>query len=251
MSDPQSVLEASVKRLREVVAGLDPTQYTAKAYPTEWSIADVMSHLGSGAVIMAHSIDTTIAGTAVADDFNQSVWDEWNSKLPAAQVADSLVADQDLMARVAQVSASERATFQISVGPMSLGFDGALGLRLGEHALHTWDIEIVSEPDATLPAEAAGLIVDTISMLVGFVGKPDGVERDIAIHTTDPARDFVLTLGAVSVSLAPAAPAPVADLTIPTEALIRLVYGRLDPAHTPAGVDEVLVATLRPIFPGF
>jgi len=251
MSDPQSVLEASVSHLREVVAALDPQQYTAKAYPTEWSIADVMSHLGSGAVIMRHSIDTTIAGTAVADDFNQSVWDEWNAKLPAAQVADALVADQALMERVALVSASERESFQLSVGPMSLGFDGALGLRLGEHALHTWDIEVAADPNATVPADAAGLIVGTISMLVGFVGRPDGVERDISIHTTDPAGDFVLTLGAESVSLATATSPAVADLTIPTEALVRLVYGRLDPAHTPAGVDEALVATLRTVFPGF
>jgi len=53
------------------------------------------------------------------------------------------------------------------------------------------------------------------------------------------------------VSLEPSAPADVADLTIPAEAFVRLVYGRLDAAHTPAGLDAALVATLRPIFPGF
>jgi len=41
-------------------------------------------------------------------------------------------------------------------------------------------------------------------------------------------------------------------LRLPAEALVRLVYGRLDPAHTPAlearGVD---VDELRRIFPGF
>ena len=44
---------------------------------------------------------------------------------------------------------------------------------------------------------------------------------------------------------------PLAELRLPAEALIRLVYGRLDPAHTPPvetrGVD---LDELRPIFPG-
>ena len=42
------------------------------------------------------------------------------------------------------------------------------------------------------------------------------------------------------------------ELSLPAEAFIRLIYGRLDPAHTPrveaAGVD---LDELRLIFPGF
>jgi hypothetical protein len=35
------------------------------------------------------------------------------------------------------------------------------------------------------------------------------------------------------------------------EALVRLVYGRLDPAHTPAGADDADFDDLRQLFPGF
>ena len=251
MSDSQTALEASVDHLRQIIDGLDEAQYTAQAYPTEWTVAQVMSHIGSGAVIMRHGIEAVLTGNPVPDGFNQSVWDEWNAKAPTAQVADSLVADRALIERVAQVPAADRASFRMSVGPMSLDFDGALGLRLGEHALHTWDIEVCFDPAATVPVQAAGLIIDKISMLVGFTGKSDGNARTLAIHTTDPGRDFVLTVSADRVSLEPSAPADVADLTIPAEAFVRLVYGRLDAAHTPASVDGALVATLRPIFPGF
>ena len=251
MSDVQTALEASVKHLRQIVDDLDETQYTAQAYPSEWTIAQVMSHIGSGAAIMRHGIEAIIAGNQVPDRFNQSVWDEWNAKAPAVQVADSLVADRALIERVALVPATDRTSFRMSIGPMSLDFDGTLGLRLGEHALHTWDIDVSVDPAATVPEQAAGLIVDTISMLVGFAAKSDGTERQLAIHTCDPERDFVLTIGLDRVSLEPSAPSDVADLTIPTEALVRLVYGRLDAAHTPAGLDEAVVATLRPIFPGF
>jgi hypothetical protein len=45
-----------------------------------------------------------------------------------------------------------------------------------------------------------------------------------------------------------------ANVTIPAEALLRLIYGRLDPDHTPAGaitLDGVDLDALRAVFPGF
>ena len=51
MTDQLEVLRTSVARLRGIVEGLGPGQLPAPAYPTEWTIADVLSHLGSGAVI--------------------------------------------------------------------------------------------------------------------------------------------------------------------------------------------------------
>jgi hypothetical protein len=134
---------------------------------------------------------------------------------------------------------------------MSLDLVGYLGMRLNEHALHTWDVEVSVDPGATVPSDAAALIVDTLPLIAGFSGKPDGVDREITIQTIDPAHGFVLKIGAERVTLDPAAAAASADLTLPTEALARLIYGRLDAGHTPAGVDEAVVASLRPIFPGF
>jgi hypothetical protein len=41
------------------------------------------------------------------------------------------------------------------------------------------------------------------------------------------------------------------DLTLPAEAFIRLVYGRLDPEHTPSfDGDPELLDSLRSVFPG-
>jgi hypothetical protein len=44
-----------------------------------------------------------------------------------------------------------------------------------------------------------------------------------------------------------------ATVTLPAEALIRLVYGRLDPDHTPAevSVSGVDLNALRAVFQGF
>ena len=43
------------------------------------------------------------------------------------------------------------------------------------------------------------------------------------------------------------------EVSMPSEALLRLAYGRLDPAHTPAEVtaDEADLERLRKVFPGF
>src|SRR4051812_23346372 len=141
MNDPQTALTASVDHLRRVVESLDEGQFTAPAYPSEWTIADVLSHIGSGAVIMRGALDAAASGGEVPEGFNQSVWDEWNAKEPAAQVADALLADRAALDRLGELSDEERTTARFTIGPMSLDLMGYIGMRLNEHALHTWDVE--------------------------------------------------------------------------------------------------------------
>ena len=250
MQEQLHALQASAARLRRIVEGLAPEQLSTQAYPTKWTIADVLSHLGSGAVIMLNRIETSVSGTEAPDGFNQSVWDEWNAKAPLAKATDALAADRALLERAAALTDAEQATFHFSIGPMSFDITGALGLRLNEHALHTWDIEVVGDPKATLYADETGLIVDNLQLITRFGTKADGVERTIAVHTTEPDRDFTLATTTDSVSLEPSEPAAAADLRIPAEAFVRLTYGRLDPDHTPPGIAGVDLDPLRRIFPG-
>ena len=46
-----AVLTAAQDRLAAAVQPLSPEQLTSPAYPSEWSIAQVMSHLGSSTEI--------------------------------------------------------------------------------------------------------------------------------------------------------------------------------------------------------
>ncbi len=69
--------------------------------------------------------------------------------------------------------------------------------------------------------------------------------------TTDPERRFLLETGeAVTLTPSDGEAAP-AGLRLPAEAFVRLVYGRMDEAHTPplesTGVD---LGELRQLFPG-
>ena len=149
MAELLAALESSVARLASLVQGLPPEQLKDQSYASQWSIADVLSHLGAGAVIMRRGIDAAASGDAVEDGFNQLVWDEWNAKTPDAKASDALVADRALVDRLRATTDDERASFKFSLGPMVLAYDRFVTLRLSEHVLHTWDIEVALHPDAT------------------------------------------------------------------------------------------------------
>ena len=90
-----AVLAGSVDRLATLVKELTPEQLRQQAYPSEWTVADVLSHLGSGATITRERLD------AEADPEVQAIWDAWNAKDPDEKAADALEADSALMARLA------------------------------------------------------------------------------------------------------------------------------------------------------
>jgi uncharacterized protein (TIGR03083 family) len=251
VTDRFEALEASVARLAALANALTPEQLESQSYPKMWNISDVLSHLGSGAVIMRRGVGAAVSGEPIEDGFNQSVWDEWNAKSPADRATAVLAVDRALLDRLAELTDDERASFKLPLGPFELDLATALGLRLNEHVLHTWDIDVVLDPATNLPSDAVAIVVDNLAMISGFAGKTDGNVRDIVIKTTDPARSFVLKVGAERLSLEPGSDSTAADIEMPSEAFIRLVYGRLDPDHTPADIEGPELDELRKMFPGF
>jgi uncharacterized protein (TIGR03083 family) len=246
-------LRTSVQRLRGIVEPLDDSAVGRSAYPTEWTIAQVMSHIGSSAVIFQRRIEDELVGTTTSDDFAPSVWDEWNAKTPRAQVADGLAADAALLAALDALSDDQRNELTVSIGPITVDFDGYVGLRLNEHALHTWDIDVALDSAATIPESIAALVVDHLDLISRFTAQPtDGDPATITARTTDPERSFDFDLTAEGATLAQSpTTAASADIELPAEALVRLVYGRLDPRHTPPVVgDLAALDRLRATFPG-
>ena len=213
-------------------------------------MADVLSHLGSGAVILQRRLEDTLVGSETPSEFSQAVWDNWNAKSSVAKRTDGLVADQALVTRLSSLSDAERAGFHFSMGPLSEDFAGFVGLRLNEHVLHTWDIEVPISPTATLSSEASDYIIDTLELIARLTGRVSDVDLQLSVQTTDPRRDFALTLGPDAVALNPSEPEDHPDLELPAEAFIRLVYGRLDADHSPAVEGLQHLVTLRRVFPG-
>jgi uncharacterized protein (TIGR03083 family) len=249
MSSPLEALESSVGHLRTITEPMDESQYVASAYPTEWTVADVMSHLGSGAIISKRRIDDSLEDRETPSEFNQSVWDVWNAKTPHAKVTDALDADRALLTRLQEMTPDERARYNFNLGPMKFDFDGAVRLRLGEHVVHTWDIEESLDAQATLQPEAVPFLIDNLELVVQFTAKP-AAEHTLHIRTTKPERELALTQGGDGVTLNAVEGLAAFDLEIPAEAFVRLAYGRLDEQHTPAGVDTTHLDELRRVFPG-
>ncbi|GAA0425107.1 hypothetical protein Acor_82970 [Acrocarpospora corrugata] len=251
MPDSLDPLRSSIQRLRDLVETLRPEQLIAKAYPTKWITADVLSHLGSGAVIFERRLDDALNGQPTPPEFAPSVWDEWNAKATDAQAADALAADRSALARLEAMTPDDQARCSVDFGPFTLDYPAFFGLRLNEHVLHTWDIDVVTRPDVTLASDAVAVMIDNLELIARFSAKPTGTTHTLVIHTSEPARTFTITLTPETVTTSPGGDAQQADVTLPAEAFVRLVYGRLDPGHTPPGITGAHhLDELRQVFPG-
>jgi uncharacterized protein (TIGR03083 family) len=252
MSDVLESLRYSVDQLSSIIEPLSPEQLRTPAYPSEWTVADVLSHLGSGAVIFVRTVESAVSGEPAPSDFNRSVWDEWDAKSPDAQAADLPAVDEAVVASLSKLSPEERAGFKVALGPFEMDFAAYAGLRLGEHALHTWDVEVTFDSDAVLPREVVDAILDGLLLLARFAAKPTGSTRTLVVQTDAPQMTYQIELAPESVTLSEGANDANVDVRMPAEAFIRLVYGRLDAAHTPAGITGTEhLDELRKVFPGF
>jgi uncharacterized protein (TIGR03083 family) len=244
-------VRASHDRLAGIVAGLDGDLLRSPSYDTEWQVADVLSHLGSGAEIFSLFVDAGVAGgEPPAREVFTRIWDSWNARSPEDKARLSVAANEALVARVESLSPEQRGAFRVAMfGPAPRDLAGFLGMRLSEHALHTWDVAVALDPAARIAPDAVDLLIDVVPQMAGYVGKKAAAPVTIAVTTTDPERTFTVDTGGVSVTPGQAGTAA-ASLALPAESFIRLLAGRLD---DPAGLEAsgVTLAELRSVFAGF
>jgi uncharacterized protein (TIGR03083 family) len=254
-ADWLAVLRESQQQLGAIVTPLSAAEVAGPSYASEWSIAQVLSHLGSGAEIFTLFLDAGLNG-AQAPGFEafQPIWDEWNAKSSADQARDGLSADAAFVERLTDLDDPQVEGWRLEMFGGEQRLADVIRLRLGEHAVHTWDVAVALDPAATVRADAVDLLIDNLHQLVSRAGKAPEEPIAIEVTTEEPARKFRLEADGTAISLtssdADSADAD-ATLELPAEALIRLVYGRLDPGHTPevaaTGTD---LDTLRQMFPG-
>ena len=191
-----SALRHSHDRLRASVEPLGLAQLEQRSYASEWSIAQVLSHLGSQAEIFGLFLDAGLTGQEPPgrEEF-MPIWDSWNAKDPQAQASDALRADQATLERFESLDADEQARLHLKMFGMELGAAGLARMRVSEHAVHTWDVVVALDPAATVAPDAVALLVDTLDQLAARSGKPDGKQRKVRVSTTDPERQFILETG--------------------------------------------------------
>jgi len=247
-------------RVREFTpADLDRTSGSV-----EWDVAQVLSHLGSGAEIGLDALQRALTSADPAPaDFNQRVWDRWNALSQQDKANEFLASSESLLAAYEGLDEPTRLSLRIPMGflPKSIDLTVLTGMRLNEALLHAWDVRVAFDPDATIPGPLAEILLEQLSgplgFFLGFFGKPGALEGRVLalrVETIDPTWTIGLQLGE-SIALTGAPDQPDGELTIPTEALVRLFSGRLTAEHTPESVllecDSLSLDDLRAVFPGF
>ena len=255
-----AALRATHDELAEVVRNLTDQQLLAHSGALEWTVAHVLSHLGSGAEIGRATLRAAIEGAdALPDGFNQSVWDRWNAMSPREQADGFLASDAELVSVFEGLSSEQRESAQVNVGflPMPLPLSSYAGMRLNEASAHSWDVRVAFDKAAAIDQRTARLVIDHfasgLGFLLGFTGKADQVSEPARVALGD--LDLVLTI-TDSVALVPrgADSDVTATFVSSADAVARLLSGRLTARHTPESVavtGNVTLDELRRVFPGY
>jgi uncharacterized protein (TIGR03083 family) len=257
-SDPELWLRAlrgSHDRLVTIVGTLDADDLTRQSYASEWSIAQVLSHLGSGAEIFNLNLTAGLEGLdPPAREQFQSIWDVWNARPPQEAAEVSIWANEEVISRLEGLSADKREAFRVAMFGMTLDLAGVLRMRLSEHAVHTWDVAVAVDPAARVATDAVGLLIDGLPQMMAWMGKKAADPAVIAVTTTGPSRTFTLDTGGVTMAPGAGDSAASGSLDLTAEALLRLVYGRLDDSAEATGevkASNVSLSGLKAVFPGF
>jgi uncharacterized protein (TIGR03083 family) len=248
---------AALRANHDTLAALVPTlaeeQLTGPSGASEWTIAQALSHLGSGAEISRKPV-AAAAGIPFDDEDNQSVWARWDGSTPTQQAAGFVEHDGRLLEVVEALTPEQLDSLQVDLGflPAPVPLVVALGMRLNEVANHAWDVRVGVDPSATVDAQSAELLIELfggpLSFLLGFSSKPDQVAQEVRLAIPGGGIEII---DAVTVSSQVAD--PTATFEGPAEAVVRLLSGRLRAPYD-AGVSvtgNVTLDDLRRAFPGY
>lgn len=255
-----SALRSTHDELTAVVRDLSDEQLLAPSGASEWPVAQVLSHLGSGAEIgRATLLAATGEGEALGDGFNQSVWDRWNAMSPREQADAFVTSDAELVSAYEALTPEQRSELQVSLGflPAPLALASYAGMRLNEAAQHSWDARVAFDDDAAIDETTASLLVDHfadgLGFMLRFTGKADQVGAPALVTLGDLDHALSVT-DSVSLVATNGGSTPTAALVGPADAVARLISGRLTPRWTPDGVSvsgNVDLDDLRRVFPGY
>lgn len=253
-----AALHAASRSLTALVYGLSEEELKQPSYADGWSIAQVLSHLGSGAEISARLVERGRAGdmTGPTREEMLPVWARWDELPPLAQRAAWREADARHLGLLDSLDAAERATVRIPYFAGQIGVPAYLGYRLSEQSMHGWDVTVSLDPGATVPDEEARLLWERLDLVTSRFHDRETLRRlapaRVAVELTDLRRTVCLDLGEEP-RIRPEEPAdPAATVTGTADAVLRLVYGRNRPgADDVTARGSVALDDLRSLFPGF
>lgn len=253
-----AALRAVHEQTSATVHQLTDEQLLLRSGSEGWEVAQVLSHLGSGAEITLAGLEAVLAGQPLpGPEQNQAVWDRWDARGPREQAQGFLVQDARVVEAFEALTPDqhEGLTAQPAFLPFPLPLAAFAGLRLGESALHAWDVLVALDPEAALTEGAAEVLLEhylgDLGWLVGFTGRAEGLGgRTAAVELRTPDAVLGLEVGE-RVALVPSVDAPTGVVTGTAEAVVRLLSGRLRTGTDVTVTGDVTLQDLRAVFPGY
>lgn len=260
-------LRASHERVAGLVARLGAEELRRPSYDDEWAVSQLLSHLGSGAEITLRRMEAAISGSPQLeqDDF-RAIWDRWDSLEPLPVAAAMVEANEACVRRFETLDAATLRDLRLPFfGGGEIDVRGSVAMRLNEHALHAWDAAVAFDPAATIaPGSVEPLLWNLIDQewIVARSADAEAIaelaaklgDRPLPLRTTDPEWWLALDLAGGQPHLRRVDAGGEPRVTIPAEAFVRMVYGRLDPLHTPARIEvaePLTIEELRSAFKGY
>ena len=215
------------------------------SYCPDWTVAEVFSHLGSGAEIGLAILDSALRQQPGPDP--APIWERWNALPPPAMVSEFIETNSRYLDALDRVAAIDDSALRLHFHNVQIDFATHLVFRLTEQAIHTWDVRVAFQPEAEIDADAARVLVDTypVSLMGGFTNPHVAGQirpARILVHMVEPDRTMSIDVGEnVEIHRGTIKDAVYsARISLPTAgAWVRLCTGRLDPAHTPGRVSSV------------
>jgi len=248
-------LQRSHDHLAGFVSGLTPEQLRAQSVCTDWEVSQVLSHLGSAGEINRLGLEAVLNGTEAPP--NEPIWDRWNAMSPDQRAREFIASDAAHLALLDTLDDAARDSLRFNLGFLAEPIDLAtsVGMRLAEHAFHSWDVFATFDPEATVDQPSTELLARRASPFFRYLANGEwvGDPGSIELHLADPDLTFTLEVGGEAALNTGGANDPIGHVDIPAEAWLRLTYGRLDPEHTPGDIKSEpsdLVDRLRGLFKG-
>ncbi|MFD2420086.1 maleylpyruvate isomerase family mycothiol-dependent enzyme [Amycolatopsis pigmentata] len=239
--------------LADLVRTLTDDQLATASGAAEWTVAQVLSHLGSGAEIGRAPIARAAGETVTAED-NQTIWARWDASAPRAQAEGFLEYNGRWLDTVEALTPEQRSSLTVDLGflPEPVPLVTALGMRLNEVANHSWDVRVAFDAHVGVDADSAGVLVDLltgpVSFILSFLAKPAELAGPVSVAI--PGAGLVID---DAVTVVDHLESPSATFNGPPEAFVRLISGRLKaPYDNGVTIDgSITLDDLRRVFPGF
>ena len=218
------------------VRPLDESGWDAPTWCTGWTVREIVAHLTEGVDRFGAQVRGALAGEPV--EFSMADRDARRARVKALP-PEELVSE--LKRRTGgffeYLEGLDDEVLTSAKVPMAAGLTAPLAiahLRLQEPALHRWDTLALQQPDAKVDPESAALLVDYVLGNAVRQTKAEalaGLDATYRLDVQGPGGGAVvigLREGKATAIRDPQPGGSVPDLALATEALVRLLWGRVD-----------------------